>query len=693
MLRWIALIIITIFSIDTLVCWAAGLYQQGVVLTLLVGALWYYWIKSYKTRLNEVTVASGWMMAEGTEISDPDAPKKVRVVLEEHMIKKGILAYGSPDSGKTTTLLIGYLHYLSTMLPGTGWLAADGKGDKDMYAYLVATGVEPDFFLSTVAPESDTINLLGSNDAYEATEIAVAVLLDADRKGDSVFYQEAEENHLRAAIPVLKDRENLGGPPLTLRELLAFTLDFKCAEEVLNEAVQRNDRVETIAKLRYWHNLKPKDRLGPLKGLIQRLEIMATSPGSDRWNDPYPSLNLEDAINQSKKIFLHLPFSPMAKKLSVAITELILFAANRRQIEGGKKAQLFATLWEDWGGFMNANWANIVSRTRSANMSASFSFQSLDQTDVVRISKQLDDSILTKFVFSVDGVDSAKRCAEMLGTYESVQVSVSDRTGTRFDGTNTSVVRKPRITEEDIWSLAKGEAYLITRSADDEGRVQKRFYRVRPPLVKTLMDPDSISWPSITHECGLGDGLWANYIERKTISNAIAAEQGLAFDHDKKAAEEGIEVVELPKEEQPMQQQEVPAFVDEIHSTQSLDLDDDLFGPVVLTEEPIEWMELEQHEPLQDELSQPTPTQTSTAKKTTATSTAVKKTTAKKASAKKTSTRASTAKKSTAKKTSAKKTTAKKTSAKKSTAKRSARKKTVKADSEPVIHSAEFEDV
>lgn len=527
MKQWIGLVVLSVFALDAIVAWYLGLYPQALVLTVLLTPIGYLWCRNVFNKQVASSAKSGWSLGQGVDLSDPDNPKTCEVLLEESMLNKGILAFGSPGFGKSTTLLIGYLHYLSTHHPETGWLAADGKGDLDMYAYLTATGVKPDYFFSTLAPSSDTINVLGSSDPYEATEIAVALLLDTERSGDSVFYQEAEENHLRSAIPILKDRELLGGPVLTLRELLAFTIDSRCAEQVLLEAMQRNDRVELITKLRYWHCLKPKDRLGPLKGLVQRLEILAISPRSERWNDPTPSLELEQAINQGEKIFLHLPFSPMAKKLSIAITQLMLFVANRRQITGGKQAKLFATLWEDWGGFMHSDWANIVSRTRSANMSASFSFQSLDQVDVVRISKQLDDSILTKFIFSVDGVDSAKRCAEMMGTYESVQVSLNDRTGKRYDGTNTSMTRKPRIHEEDIWRLSKGEGFLITRSTDTEGHVQKRYFRIRPKRVEPQTEVDLITWPVIKHETHLGSGLWQDLIRRKTIANQIAAEQGI----------------------------------------------------------------------------------------------------------------------------------------------------------------------
>lgn len=697
MQQWIALIVLIIFSIDALVCWLAGLYPQASILTTVLIGLWILWAKRFESPVKTVDVKPGWLMGEGVEITDPDNPVRTKVVIEEHMLNKGMLVYGSPGFGKTTTFLVGFLHYLSVNKPESGWLAADGKGDQDVYAYLRATGVTPDYFFSLSTGESDTINILGSRDPDEALEIALDLLISNADHGAAAFYIEMQREWLSSTVPVLKDRENRGGPPLTLYEILAFLRDIQSTEAVLQEAIAIRDpkRVEAISDLLVWHNLEPEKRINPLKGLEQRIRGYVNAPGGKLWNDPYPSLDLVWAINNRKKIFLHLPFSEQKKRLADVLTMRLMHISNRRQMQGGGSNTLFPMLWEDWGGFMNGDWANIVSRTRSANMPASFSFQSLGQVDVVNITNQLDDSILTKFVFSVDGVDSSERCARMMGEYESIQVSVSDRTGTRYDGTNTSVVNKPRVTKNDIDNLAKGEGYLITRSSDENGGMPKRYYRVRMPMVPTQMDPHLVGWPSIEHKPSLGHGLWAEYIGRKTRCLEILARKNGAFEGDAADAEqlrhEAIWESSEPasQESQPSQQttthsnqapQQAPAQESSSTAPMPLVLEEEPRGPKVLSG-------------LDDDLTdlEDTPLARLVIEGMESGATSAKKSTAKKSTAKKTSAKKSTAKKSTAKKTTAKKSTAKKTTAKKTTAKKTTRKKAVKSEPE-IIHEISFDD-
>lgn len=504
---WIALISLLVFTLDALVLWAFGAYKYAFVVTLIVGAAWAAWVWRLRKQTLKRQGLQGWVIGPGIELSNPDKPEKTKVAIEEEMLNKGFIVYGNTGSGKTKSLLIGYLHYLTHQHPNLGWLMADGKGNISLYQAMIGAGIEPDYLVSTVAEHSDTINLLGFEAVHEVEQMACALLLDSKVMGPSKFYMGQETRFLRQSVSVLFHVAKQENKSITMRDLKAFLTDAGIANEVLLKAAKYNQDPVAINELHQWNCSETRKK--NLDGLDASIAAFTDGPISDRWCDPEPTLNLPKAVERGETIYLHMQNTELSKKMSIAIALMIKVITDRRQGQGSNAMHsLFPTIWEDWGGLMHDEWAGIISQSREVNMPASFSFQSVAQTDEVDMTHDLDDSLLTSFVFNVVGVKTRQFCSDKFGQYETAKVSVSDKTGSSFDGTNTQRVLVPRIAPDDFGALAKGQCYIATAANGEGGSVQRRYYKVRFPYLEAVKNPSSVDWPVIEKPMGEGLGLW-----------------------------------------------------------------------------------------------------------------------------------------------------------------------------------------
>ncbi len=517
---WIALISVLVLTLDAIVLWAFGLIKFALVVTIIAGLAWAAWVWRFRkrqTRLHEVD--DGWLIDTGIELTNPDKPMKAKVAIEEDMLNKGFIVYGNPGSGKTKSLLMGYLHFLNQKHPDLGWLMADGKGNISLYQIMIGAGIEPDYLVSTTLDYSDTLNLIGFEAAHEVEEAACAILLNPEATGPSAFYASEEGQFLRRMVQVLVSVAQEENKKITFRDLKAFMADPDIANDILTKAAQLNRNPTAIEALYEWNC--SEHRMRNLGGLKTRIEFFTDGPMADRWCDPEPTLNLPRAVERGEKIYLHMQISDLSRKVSIAITEMLRVVSNHRQAMGQDAAHaLFPTIWEDWGGLMHDNWATIISRTREVNMPASFSFQSTSQTDEVGMTHDLDDSLLTTFVFNVKGVQTRQFCSNMFGQYETAKVSVSDKTGSSFDGTSTQRVLVPRVAPDDFGALAKGQCYIATAENGPNGTVNRRYYKVRFPHLPSVKNPSTVDWPVIEKPVGEGLGLWEKIEQAAAARNA-----------------------------------------------------------------------------------------------------------------------------------------------------------------------------
>jgi type IV secretory pathway TraG/TraD family ATPase VirD4 len=145
-------------------------------------------------------------------------------------------------------------------------------------------------------------------------------------------------------------------------------------------------------------------------------------------------------------------------------------------------------------------------------MPLSFTFQSMSQVQRVgeAFKGELDDNLPTKIVFRVMGLSTSGFAVELLGDFETRELSSSEM-GNR-DGSSMRHERKDRISVRELRELSPGEAYVSTLLFKPNRQVVNPLYRVQFP--DTELDHSIEAQLPEARECieGEGLGLWSKYM-------------------------------------------------------------------------------------------------------------------------------------------------------------------------------------
>lgn len=488
-----------------LLAWVDALF---LVVLLPAFVIFYIGIKLGKKE-NSIIVTRGLALGMGVDIDNPEAPIKTNVILEEKALDLGFLAIGGPGSGKSIGTIIAIIYF--TMVRKIGWLYWEGKGDKDIFQTLCASGGTPDKFFSSELPESDTTNVVsGSIDAV--IEALTQTLITSENE----YYRNAQREALSAVVPLLKKI----GQPIILRDIYVALKVEDAAQYVMNLARERGVSHDVIEVARQFFSKPPEEIATNVNGLLTKMSMFCTGDIADRLNDYNPTLDFVEASKNGLKVYLHLPYSSIAKDIAIMFTEQIGVIAKQRQLFDDVRTP-WPQLFDDWGAFFYPNIGAITARCRSAKMPVSFMFQSKGQTDRVEMggyfTTEVTDNIGGFISFRINGSDTAKWVAEQFGTFESAELSASDNSNGQ--GQNVSTQEKPRVKPNDLKNMNAGEAVISCLVSGDKGRSQNKLYRARFPFPEVLCDPKTVTWPNIEkNEAGNnGLNLWEKFMNKNKL--------------------------------------------------------------------------------------------------------------------------------------------------------------------------------
>jgi hypothetical protein len=506
--KWVALIVAGTLILDGLIY---GLLRPEA-LVVSVGLLAVLGVTVIRARRTADAVV-GWSLGPGLRMTDPDRPERVAdVVLPLKALSLGVLGIGSPGSGKTESLLIGLLKYLSTLQPHTGWAAFDGKGQVDVYQKTVAAGCAPDAFFSTELPHSASMNLMAGNPEDVTDRLSKVLIGDA---ASTTYYADEQRSVLLIIVPLIT---NLG-LRVNLRDLyVALSVEAAAAELLLLAQEQGVDE-HILKSARAWYQLDFGSRLNNIKGMLNRLFVFVSGPYTDRINDYVPDLSLEAAVAEGQRLYFHLPESRFSKDVAIMIIEQLAGIAKRRQQGDLETVGLYPLVFDDWGALFHPGFKPFSARCRSAKMPLSFMFQSRAQLQDVShtYETELDDNIATKVLFRINGQQTAEFACRLSGTFETREVSTSilgDR-----DGTSLSVREVPRLSPADFKALDPGQGFLSTLLQTDAG-TEHALYKVRFPRV-SMPGWSRVTLPGSTHTpvdyADDGLNLWARYMTPEAL--------------------------------------------------------------------------------------------------------------------------------------------------------------------------------
>lgn len=514
---------------------ASSIWFSGLV---IAGYVAYKSWKALPTK--DIRNVQGFELGAGIDLENPDNPEKVQnVVLEDKALNLGFLAIGGPGSGKTVAA-IGLLRYF-TNVRKEGWAYFEGKGDKDIYQQCMACGAKPHKFFSSELPHSDTVNVVAGpveNVIDRLTQVLIV--------SESDYYRNAQRAALRAVLPLL----DAIGLPFTLRDLYVAFNQTEASHYCLNLAREKGVAADVIKVASDFFNMDEDQRRNDINGLMTRMQLFVTGRITDRLNAYEPTLDLERATYENLRVYLHMPYTHMAKDIAILLTEQVGVIAKNRQLYESMRTP-WPLMFDDWGAFFYPNIGAITARCRSAKMPVSYLFQSKGQTDRVEsgghFTTEVTDNIGGMFVLRVNGTESAKWAAEQFGQYETTEFNASENS--KFSGQSLSTREKPRLRGDELKDLDSGEAYISCIISGEKGASWNKRYRARFPLpdFSTAADFD---WPVIegqrpNDDCE-GLQLWRDFMNADRLKKLKQDIVEQATGNDSHAEEEsGLEEVDF----------------------------------------------------------------------------------------------------------------------------------------------------
>lgn len=459
----------------------------------------------------EIREVKGFALGHGIDLDNPDTPEKVpNVVLEDKALNLGFLAIGGPGSGKTVAG-IGMLEYF-TKTRAEGWAYWEGKGDKDIYQQCMACGARPDKFFSSELPHTDTVNVV-SGPIENVIDRLTQVLIVSE----SDYYRNAQRAALRAVMPLL----DAIGAPFILRDVYVAFNNAEAGQYLLNLAREKGVAPDVITVASDFYNMDEDQRKNDINGLLTRMQLFVTGAATDRLNAYEPTLDMETAAKENKRVYLHMPYTHMAKDIAILLTEQVGVIAKNRQLYESMRTP-WPQVFDDWGAFFYPNIGAITARCRSAKMPVSYLFQSKGQTDRVEsgghFTTEVTDNIGGMFVLRVNGTESAKWAAEQFGEYESTEFGASENSN--YAGQTLGTRDKARLKGDVLKNLDAGEAYISCLISGEGGKSWNKRYKARFPL-PDFSTADGYDWPVIelgtpNDECE-GLQLWRDFMNQDRL--------------------------------------------------------------------------------------------------------------------------------------------------------------------------------
>lgn len=516
------LIDVVLLTIWISITWSA----LAVVLCALVIWAW------YPQRPERGDQVNGWVLGPGWDIANPNHPRVLKsFVLQDKLLNLGFLGLGAPGSGKTVSLSIGFLYYLSVLYASRtserlGWAYFEGKGDGEIYQQAVACGAEPDYFFSSELPHSDTLNLFEGQSA-DVVDRWTRLLIPPT--SSTSFYSDEQKAVLQTTIPLIKALGDIKGLPVTLRDFYILLRHREAPIRVLTEARALGVDPMLIRMADDYFEADYAQRQQLIKGMLNRLFVFVNGPINDRINATNPTIDLRLAVAQGKRLYFHLPLTEYAFDLAYAISQTTAAIARDRQNDILTVRQPWHQIYDDWGGFFYDGFAKATARGRSAAMPSSFMFQSKGQMDEVspHFANQIDDTVPTKIFLRVTGAATSTWASQVLGTYSDIQYSVSDRKDDGMDGSALGERETPRVLNHELQGLDDGEAFITSTDRLSGGRASAQHTRVRFPLPVMQIDPSTVNWPRPRiPEPAPGLGLWDEYMSVDMVPPPVDMEPG-----------------------------------------------------------------------------------------------------------------------------------------------------------------------
>lgn len=373
-------------------------------LSLLICGLTYY-LKNYsvqgkerkaKTEIIKEIPESLKLKTTESILMGVDPYLHIPIYLPDHIRRRHVHILGATGSGKTESVILNFLK--QDTVRGYGAIIMDAKGDHSFLSEL-HKWVDPEklkvFDLSDESSISYNPLILGS-------PLESAQRLFASLTWSEEYYKSKALSALQAIFQYHYKRFSENP---TLLEILNY---LKHAE-VLADILDLDIKTKNFEK-----------EFSDLSGLRDQIRSLCVGHLGQLLSQKENTINLADAQKGSVIYFrLQSLLSPQAVKiLGRLLINNLNFLAGRGHRDQASEVRLVPTYLDEFASFACEEFADLISKARSAGFALHFSHQSIGDVQEVSAGflNRITDNSATKIVLRINDPDSAEFFARSFGT-------------------------------------------------------------------------------------------------------------------------------------------------------------------------------------------------------------------------------------------------------------------------------------
>ena len=382
---------------------------------------------------------------------------------------------GATGSGKTESVVLNFLQ--QDVSRGLGAIILDAKGD-DSFLQSLKTFVPESkikvFDLSS--SESLTYDPLEAGNSMEAAQRLFASLVWSEE-----YYKSKASAALQRVFQSFSER-NKRNP--TLRDLA----------EIFESAVSFSNAVYSPS---YELKLAEKD-FPELSGLRDQINTLCTGHLRNTLSPEHKSdICLEDAAN-GKVLYFRLQSLLSPQLVStlgrLLINHLNFLAGTAHRTKGeAKRGKLIPTYLDEFASFACPEFADLISKARSANLALHFSHQSIgDLVELPGFLNRITDNSATKIVLRVNDPDTAEFFSRSFGTklYQKITQRITnvkelDTAEAMGEGSQREA-HQFRASPDLLKTLPTGVGSVLVAHGRDTPHGASTVFRIRFPEIGKL---------------------------------------------------------------------------------------------------------------------------------------------------------------------------------------------------------------
>ena len=457
----------------------------AIVLLSVLAGLWLFnqystWGRERKKRLERIHETPHELLRKtaNSVVMGQDEKLGVQVVLPDHVRTRHVHILGATGSGKTESVILNFIR--QDVSRGIGCIILDAKGDRSFLRALKDYVPEDRLFVFDLGEgTSAPYNPLSAGSPLEAAQRLFSSLTWSEE-----YYK---SKALSALQKLFQTHYEINERNPNLHDLTKYLE----TPESYSAFVMSDDFPQSLALKEFQDLSGLRDQIRSLT--MGHLGAILSSGATD-------GIQLSDATNGAV-IYFRLQ-SLMSPQIVATVGRLVINHLNflagtahrGREAANAKQSELVPVYLDEFATFACAEFADLISKARSAGFALHFSHQSIG--DLTEVSpgflNRITDNAATKIILRINDPDSAEYFARSFGT-RLIQKTTQRITNTKDieaaeivgEGT-TREAHQFRASPDMFKTLPTGVGAVLIAHGRDTPHGASSVFRVRFPEIERL---------------------------------------------------------------------------------------------------------------------------------------------------------------------------------------------------------------